>query len=109
MKLDRRLKVMRKRRKKSLRNKIWEFASLFNMDIAVILRDKTSLKNEVIKSTRDETWPPMMENAETTIVQDENSEEKSKKLQLMKDLDTVHRRFRQMKMPVSPAQWRMRK
>lgn len=57
MVLDRRLRVMRKRRKRTLIKKIAQFSSLFDMDIAVLTRDKETGESNLYKSTVDENWP----------------------------------------------------
>lgn len=61
MTLDRRLKVMRKRRRRTLLKKIFEFSSLFDEDIAVITRDRKTGISKVAKSTADPEWLPALD------------------------------------------------
>lgn len=56
-----RLKVMRKRRGKSLQRKMIKYAELFNVDIAIIVREKATGNYEVFQPQRAENWPPAME------------------------------------------------
>lgn len=68
MALDRRLKVMRKRRRRTLLKKIFEFSSLFDEDIAVITRDRKTKVSKVAKSTADPDWLPALENLVRDLV-----------------------------------------
>ncbi|KAK9772900.1 hypothetical protein AB5N19_02790 [Seiridium cardinale] len=58
--MDARLKVMRKRRGRSLQSKIVQYAGLFDVDIAVIVRGRESGEYEVFQPVRDRNWPPAM-------------------------------------------------
>lgn len=60
--LDSRLKVMRKRRGRSLHRKIVEYAGLFNLDITIVARDKINGEYEIFQPTRDINFPPAMKD-----------------------------------------------
>jgi hypothetical protein len=45
-----RLKVMRKRRVRSLRKKVLQLGELFNLDVILVAQDKSSGECEVLKS-----------------------------------------------------------
>ncbi|KAI1655477.1 hypothetical protein F4813DRAFT_160522 [Daldinia decipiens] len=66
--LDSRLKVMRKRRGRSLHRKIVEYAGLFNLDITIVARDKINGEYEIFQPTRDINFPPAMRDIEPTIL-----------------------------------------
>jgi hypothetical protein len=56
--LTRNLRVMLKRRKRTLINKIREFSELFAMDIAFVVRDKDAEDDGVLyTSSQDPNWP----------------------------------------------------
>ncbi|KAI0398857.1 hypothetical protein F4802DRAFT_611322 [Xylaria palmicola] len=56
--MSNRLRIMRKRRARSLQNKIIEYADLFNLRVALIAQDETSGEYEIFQSKLDENFPP---------------------------------------------------
>ncbi|KAI1416940.1 hypothetical protein F5Y13DRAFT_204294 [Hypoxylon sp. FL1857] len=63
-----RLKVMRKRRGRSLRKKLVEYADLFNVDVALIVQDKKSGEYEVFQPTYNKNWPPAMKDITPAVL-----------------------------------------
>ncbi|KAI1357203.1 hypothetical protein F5Y08DRAFT_347112 [Xylaria arbuscula] len=57
-----RLRVMRKRRARSLRSKIIEYADLFNLRVALIAQDEISGEYEIFQSKLDKNFPPARSN-----------------------------------------------
>lgn len=49
---------MRQRRHRTLLKKIREFSGLFDEDVAIVLRDKTTGESKVYKSADDPEWLP---------------------------------------------------
>ncbi|KAI3324585.1 hypothetical protein HD806DRAFT_534049 [Xylariaceae sp. AK1471] len=56
--MSNRLRVMRKRRARSLQSKIMEYADLFNLNDILIAQDKTSRDYEVFRPKLDKNFPP---------------------------------------------------
>ncbi|KAI0417666.1 hypothetical protein F5X98DRAFT_340001, partial [Xylaria grammica] len=50
--------VMRKRRGISIRNKLWEYATLFDLNVALVIQDKRTGQYEVYQAELDENFPP---------------------------------------------------
>lgn len=54
---NRELRVMQRRRRDTLLSKIYEFSELFDMDVAVITRDRKTAVSEMFKTAPDPSWP----------------------------------------------------
>ncbi|KAI0536663.1 hypothetical protein GGR58DRAFT_514374 [Xylaria digitata] len=53
-----RLKVMRKRRARSLQSKIIEYAHLFNLNVTLVAQDKTNGDYEIFQPKLNKSFPP---------------------------------------------------
>ncbi|KAI1489430.1 hypothetical protein F5X96DRAFT_670701 [Biscogniauxia mediterranea] len=60
-----RLKVMRKRRGRSLHRKILEYGELFNLDVVLIAQDRASGEYEVFEP--NENWPVIKDISPTIV------------------------------------------
>lgn len=58
----RRLKVMRKRRDRTLVNKMREYASLFDMDLAIVMQDKRTGECVLYKTSHRMDLNAVLEN-----------------------------------------------
>ncbi|KAF3357053.1 hypothetical protein VdG1_00204 [Verticillium dahliae VDG1] len=58
--MDTPLKVRRKRRGRSLYNKIFEYGEFFDMNITIIAQERASGDYEVFQPVRNDNWPPAM-------------------------------------------------
>ncbi|KAI0977479.1 hypothetical protein F4678DRAFT_455624 [Xylaria arbuscula] len=104
-----RLRVMRKRRARSLRSKIIEYADLFNLKVALIVQDETSGEYEIIQSKLDKNFPPARNNIKPCILH-VGPEDKSRvrageaKLSndLLSELRRIERQVSRSKVPKPP-------
>ncbi|RYP14045.1 hypothetical protein DL767_010442 [Monosporascus sp. MG133] len=92
--MESRLKVMRKRRGRSLHRKIVEYSDLFNLNITLIAQDKTSGDYEVFQPEPDENWPPAM--------RDIGRREKDMGESLRSELQRLEKLVKQSKVPKPP-------
>ncbi|KAI0810067.1 hypothetical protein GGR55DRAFT_695862 [Xylaria sp. FL0064] len=66
--MSNRLKVMRKRRARSLQRKIIEYAHLFNLNVALVAQDKTNGDYEIFQPKLDKNFPPARNDINPRIV-----------------------------------------
>ncbi|KAH7031048.1 uncharacterized protein B0I36DRAFT_349183 [Microdochium trichocladiopsis] len=99
--------VMRKRRARSLRNKLMEYAALFDLKVALIVQDAKTGDYEVFQSKRNENWPPAINSIRPKIIHDIHGGDSSLKI-IQRELNRMENTIKQAKVPEPPqppADW----